>query len=257
MNKIEAAFKNKKLFIPYITLGDPTLEKTKDFILLLQKSGAGLIELGIPFSDPIAEGEVIQRANERALKQNINLDKIFTMLESIKAQVKVPLVFLTYINPLHHYGYDKFFKRCADTGVSGIITPDLPFEEHAEILEHAKKYGVDIITLVSPTSSAERIKNIADAASGYIYLVSSMGVTGVRSEITTDISKITSEIKKHTKVPVAVGFGISTPQQVKLYAQIADGVIVGSAIVKLVEQYGTAADSHIEQYVKEMASALN
>ncbi|MCL2389207.1 MAG: tryptophan synthase subunit alpha [Elusimicrobia bacterium] len=256
MSKIQAAFKNKKLFIPYITVGDPDLNSTKNFILALQEAGAGLIELGIPFSDPVAEGPVIQRANERAMTNNITPEDIFKMLESIKHEIKVPLAFLTYLNPVLNYGYDNFFKRCTEVGVAGIITPDLPFEEHSEIKNFTDKHNIDIITLASPTSSNERLEKMAKAARGYIYLVSSMGVTGERNVITTDIKAITSEIKKYTDVPVAVGFGISTPEQARDISKAANGIIVGSAIVKLIEAHGTKAAPHIAAYTQNMVNAI-
>ena len=256
MSKISAAFKNKKLFIAYIMAGDPSLAKTKEFILAARRAGAGLVEVGIPFSDPVAEGEVIQRANLRALKQKINLDKVFDMVASIKDKINIPLVFMTYLNPVFNYGYEKFFKQCARCGVSGVIIPDMPFEEQGEIKPAAAKNGVDVLTLVSPSSSDARIKAIAENAQGFIYLVSSYGVTGVRKNINTDISAIVKKIKRHTDVPVAVGFGISTPEQAAEFAKHADGVIVGSAIVKIIENYGPAAAPRVEKYIKSMCKGL-
>ncbi|AKL98081.1 tryptophan synthase subunit alpha [Endomicrobium proavitum] len=257
MSKITEAFKNKKLFIAYLMAGDPALEKTAEYILTLQNAGAGLIEIGIPFSDPIAEGEVIQGANIRALSNSIKLNDIFDMLVQIKDKITVPLVFMTYINPLFVYGYDKFFAMCEICGISGVIVPDLPFEEQDEIKSIMKKYGIDIITLVSPTSSKERTKNIAENAQGFIYLVSSMGVTGVRSNITTNIKSIVAEIKKNTDIPVAVGFGVSKPAQVAEFSKYADGVIVGSAIVRIIEEFGENAAKPLSEYVKNMVKALS
>jgi len=256
MSKISAAFKNKKLFIAYIMAGDPSLAKTKEFILAAGRAGAGLVEIGIPFSDPVAEGEVIQRANLRALKQKVNLEKVFDMVLSIKDKTDIPLVFMTYLNPVFNYGYEKFFKRCARCGVSGVIIPDMPFEEEREIKPYAVKNGVDVITLVAPSSSGARIKKIAENAQGFIYLVSSYGVTGVRKNINTDISAIVKKIKRYSDIPVAVGFGISTPAQAKYFASCADGVIVGSAIVRIIEDKGRAAAPYIEKYIKKMSAGL-
>lgn len=255
MSKIGNAFKNGKAFIPFITVGDPTADKTVEFVLEMERAGADLVELGIPFSDPTAEGVVIQDANIRALKNGITTDEVFDVVRRIREKTQIPLVFLTYMNPVFHYGYEAFFQKCNELGVDGMITPDLPYEEKGEVQEVAKKYDVDIISLIAPTS-AERIRMIAKEATGYIYVVSSMGVTGVRSEIKTDIKGIVDEIREVTNVPVAIGFGISTPEQARKMAALSDGAIVGSAIVKIIEQYGADAGSHVYQYVKSMKEAL-
>jgi len=256
MNRICDAFRDKKAFIAYLMAGDPSLEKTGEYILAMQEAGADLIEIGIPFSDPIAEGKVIQRANLRALAEHTTADRLFEMLEGINGKVSVPLVFLTYLNPVIHYGSDRFFRRCRDCGVSGIIIPDMPFEEQAELLDCSEKYGVEIVTLVAPTSD-ERIERIAKAARGFIYLVSSMGVTGVRSKITTDIPSLVATVKRVSDIPVAVGFGIATPEQAKEYSRVADGVIVGSAIVKIIEEHGGEAAKALDAYVREMKAAVS
>lgn len=256
MSKIAEVFKNKKLFIPYIMAGDPSLETTREIILAAQRAGAGLVEIGIPFSDPVAEGEVIQRASERALAAGTNIEKVFKMVSSLKGEIKIPLVFMTYLNPVLNCGYEKFFTACAANGVSGIIIPDLPFEEQAEVKPFAHKHGVDVITLVAPSSSDERIKAIAENAAGFIYLVSSYGVTGVRQNISADIEGIAQKIKSYTAVPAAVGFGISTPAQAKKFSQISDGVIVGSAIVKIIEVHGASAPPEVEKYIKQMCVAI-
>ena len=255
MSNIEQAFKNGKAFIGFLTGGDPSIEKSKEFALEMIRAGADLVEIGIPFSDPIAEGPVIQEANIRALNAGATVEKIFTLVQDLRKETKVPLVYLTYLNPVFHYGYDNFFKKAGLCGLDGIIIPDLPFEEQAEVREAASKYGVDIISLIAPTSEA-RIKQIAANASGYIYLVSSMGVTGVRSEITTDLDSIVKSIRSVTKVPVAIGFGIHTPDQAAKMASAADGVIVGSAIVKIIAEHGNAAGPHVYDYVKRMKAAL-
>jgi tryptophan synthase alpha chain len=256
MNNIAKAFQNRKAFIGFVTGGDPDIEKTKEFALEMIRAGADLIEIGSPFSDPIAEGPVIQEANIRALGNGATVEKLFTLVQDLRKETHVPIVFLTYLNPVFHYSYDAFFKKASFCGLDGIIIPDLPFEEQAEAREAASQNGVDIISLIAPTSEA-RVKEIAQNASGYIYLVSSMGVTGVRGEITTDLDSIVKTIRSVTKVPVAIGFGIHTPQQSAKMARIADGVIVGSAIVKIIAEHGRAAGPHIYRYVKEMKEAAN
>lgn len=255
MSDLKRAFKNGKAFISFLTAGDPSVDKTGEFILKLQEAGSDLIEIGIPFSDPIAEGEVIERANLRALDAGATTDKIFEMVKSLRGRVNIPLVFLTYMNPVIAYGTDRFFKNCNECGVDGIIIPDLPFEEKGEILEVAAKYAVELVTLIAPTS-CERIRMLAKDAKGFIYVVSSMGVTGVRAEIKTDLSSIISDIREVTDVPVAVGFGISTESQAAEISKISDGVIVGSAIVKIIEQYGDDAAKYLFDYVSGMKNAV-
>ena len=258
MIKIKEAFENKKAFVGFLTAGDPSLEKTEEYIIEMEKAGASLIEIGIPFSDPIAEGPLIQAANVRALSAEggCTTGMIFEMVNRVSKKVSIPLVFLTYLNPVFKYGYDTFCKKCSEMGVSGLIIPDMPFEEKSELASIAEKYGVDIISLIAPTS-ADRISMIAKEAKGYIYLVSSMGVTGMRKEITTDIAGIVSHIREVTDTPVAVGFGISTPEQATKYANLSDGVIVGSAIVKIIAEHGENAGKYIYEYVKSMVDAIS
>ena len=256
MSKIKNAFKNGKAFIAFLTAGDPSIEKTEEFILEMVKGGADLIEIGIPFSDPIAEGAVIQSANVRALNAGTTTDKVFELVKSVRTKTDVPIVFLTYLNPVFKYGFDRFFKTCSETGVDGIIIPDMPYNEKSECFAVAEKYGVDIISMIAPTSD-QRIKEIASQAKGFVYVVSSMGVTGVRSEITTDLNTILKSIKSATSTPTAIGFGISTPEQAKEMAKIADGVIVGSAIVKIIEKYGDEAGTYLYEYVKSMKSSIS
>ena len=256
MSKIAEAFENGTAFIGFLTAGDPTIDKTVEYILAMEEAGCDLIEIGIPFSDPMAEGVVIQDANVRALKHDTTTDDVFDIVRRVRQKSDVPLVFLTYINPVFFYGYEKFFKRCAELGVDGIISPDLPYEEKGEIADIAKDNGVDVISLIAPTSS-ERIKMIAADATGFIYVVSSLGVTGMRSEIKTDLGAILSDIREVTDLPLAVGFGINTPKQASEIGNIADGVIVGSAIVKLIEQYGENATGALKKYVKSMKEASN
>ena len=255
MSKIAKAFENGKAFIPFLTVGDPDGDKTVEFVLEMERAGADLVELGIPFSDPTAEGVVIQDANVRALKGGMRLKGVFGVVEKIREKSQIPLVFLTYLNPVFNYGYEAFFAKCQELGVDGMICPDLPYEERGEVEEVAEKYGVDLIALIAPTSE-ERIQMIAKAAKGYIYIVSSMGVTGVRSKITTDIGRIVEAVRKVTDVPCAIGFGISTPEQAHEMAALSDGAIVGSAIVKIIAQYGEDAAPHVYEYVKAMKDAL-
>jgi tryptophan synthase alpha chain len=240
MSNIQKAFMHGKAFIGFVTGGDPTEAKSCEIILQMAEAGADLIEIGIPFSDPIAEGPVIQAANIRALASGCTVDSIFRIVETVRKKIETPLVLLTYLNPVYHYGYDAFFARCAQTGVDGIIIPDLPYEEKNELSGVTAAHGVDLISLIAPTS-ASRIREIAADAKGFLYLVSSMGVTGVRSEITTDLSTMVELARSVCPVPIAIGFGISTPTQAAMLANIADGVIVGSAIVKIVETYGEQA----------------
>ena len=256
MSKIANAFQNGKAFIGFLTAGDPTIDKTVEYILAMEEAGCDLIEIGIPFSDPMAEGVVIQDANVRALKHNTTTDDVFDIVRRVRLQTDVPLVFRTYINPVFFYGYEKFFKRCNELGIDGIISPDLPYEEKGEIAEIAKKNDVDVISLIAPTSK-ERIQMIAGEASGFIYVVSSLGVTGMRSEIKTDLGAIISDIRDVTDIPVAVGFGINTPDQAREIGNIADGVIVGSAIVKIIEENGENATEALKDYVSSMKKASN
>ena len=255
MSNIASAFKNGKAFIPFITCGDPDLETTGKIIREMVANGADLIELGIPFSDPTAEGPVIQAANIRALAGGITTDKIFDFVAELRHDVKIPLVFMTYANVVFSYDAERFMARCCETGVGGIILPDLPFEEKDEFSSICKQYGVDLISLIAPTS-ADRIAMISKEAEGFIYIVSSLGVTGVRSQITTDISSIVQVIRENTNVPCAVGFGISNPEQAAKMANYADGVIVGSAIVKQIAQYGKDASGPIGKFTSEMKKAI-
>ena len=255
MSNLKQVFENGKAFIAFLTAGDPYAEKTVDYILAMKEAGADLVEIGIPFSDPTAEGVVIQDASIRALRAGMTTDKAFGIVEKVREKSQIPLVFMTYLNPVFHYGYEKFFARCESVGISGIIIPDLPYEEKGELDEIAKNHGVDVISMIAPTSR-QRIQMIAKEASGFIYVVSSMGVTGVRTNIETDIDSIVASIREVTDVPAAVGFGISTPEQAAKMAAASDGAIVGSAIVKIVEKYGDKAEDELREYVKSMKDAL-
>lgn len=255
MSRLQEVFGKGKAFVAFLTAGDPTAESTVNYILKMEQAGADLIEIGIPFSDPTAEGAVIQEASLRALKGGMTTEGVFHIVEEVRKRSRVPLALMTYLNPVFHYGYEAFFARCRSLGVDGIIVPDLPFEEKGEAEEVAGRFGVDVISLIAPTSM-ERIRLIAKEAKGFIYVVSSMGVTGVRSQITTDIAGMVKEIRAVTDTPCAIGFGISTPKQAGEMAHYADGVIVGSAIVKLIEQYGEAAGEEIYRYVSDMKAAI-
>lgn len=253
--RISEVFQEGKAFIPFITCGDPSLEVTEQIVYAAEEAGADLIELGIPFSDPTAEGPVIQAASLRALSGGVTTDKIFEMVERIRKKTRIPMVFMTYANVVFSYGTERFAKRAAELGMNGMILPDVPFEEKEDFDHICKKYGLDFISLIAPTSKA-RITQIAKEAEGFVYCVSSLGVTGMRSEITTDIGAMVNLVKQEKKIPCAVGFGISNPEQAKKMALKSDGVIVGSAIVKLCETYGTDCVPYIRQYVKEMKDAI-
>lgn len=255
MSRIKTAFQNGKAFIPFLTCGDPDLETTGKLVRAMAENGADLIELGIPFSDPTAEGAVIQQANLRALSDGVTTDKIFAMVEELRKEVSVPMVFMTYANVVFSYGSEKFISTCARIGIDGLILPDIPFEEKGEFDAICQRYGLDLVSLVAPTSQ-ERIDMIAREANGFIYVVSSLGVTGVRSSITTDIKAIVARIKENTAIPCAVGFGISTPEQAKKMAEQADGVIIGSAIVRLIAQYGRKSLGPVADYVRSIKEAI-
>lgn len=256
MSNINKAFDHKKAFIAFLTCGDPDLATTAKLIETIAAAGADLIELGIPFSDPTAEGPVIQGANKRALENGVTTDQIFAMVQEVRKTVTVPLVFMTYANVVFSYGTERFLKTAAQIGIDGLILPDVPYEEKEEFAPSCKKYGLDLIPLVAPTSK-ERIAMIAKEAVGFVYCVSSLGVTGMRSEISADIGAMVALIKEVTDIPTAIGFGISTPEQAAAMAAKADGVIVGSAIVKLIEKYGTKAAPYVFDYVKAMKEATH
>ncbi len=255
MSRLTQTFHRGKALITFLTARDPDLATSESLILSMADAGADIIEIGIPFSDPIAEGKVIEAANLRALSGGVTPEDVFVMVERVRAKTDVPLVFLTYVNPVFTYGYERFFTRCRNVGIDGIILPDLPFEERGELLSNAKESQVDVISLIAPTSE-QRIAQIASAATGFIYLVSSLGVTGVRSEIKTDLGAMVSTIRSASDTPVAVGFGISTPEQARDIALVSDGVIVGSAIVKIIERYGTEASTPVSAFVRSMKEAL-
>lgn len=255
MSDIKKAFENGKAFIPFITAGYPDLETTEELLIGMSESGADIIEIGIPFSDPIAEGVVIQEADLQALKGGVTTDKIFDMVKSIRPQIKSALAVMTYMNPIFVYGTERFMQKCSECGISAVIVPDVPFEEKEELQPYCDKFGIDVISLIAPTSH-DRIKTIAKEAQGFVYCVSSLGVTGVRKEITTNVGEMVDLVKSVNDVPCAIGFGISTPEQAKKMAEYADGVIVGSAIVKIVGKYGRDSLEPVCEYVKSMKDAI-
>lgn len=253
---IEKAFNHGKAFIAFLTCGDPDLDTTKNLIKTLAAAGADLIELGIPFSDPTAEGLVIQEANLRALSGGVTTEKIFDMVREVRKTVRIPLVFMTYANVVFSYGTERFLQTAGEIGMDGLILPDVPFEEKEDFAPDCRRYGLALIPLVAPTSN-ERILKIAKEAEGFVYCVSSLGVTGMRNEITSDVGAMVRLVREATNIPVAIGFGISTPEQAAKMAGKADGVIVGSAIVRLIGQYGRNAAPYIADYVKAMKAAIN
>lgn len=256
MNRIAKAFAGGKAFIPFVTAGDPSADKTVEYILEMEKAGADLIELGIPFSDPTAEGPVIQAANERALAGGVTTDQIFDMVRRLRTELTVPMVFMTYANVVFSYGTERFISTAADIGMDGLILPDVPYEEKEEFAPTCRRYGLDLISLIAPTSE-DRIAMIAREAEGFLYCVSSLGVTGVRTEITTDVGRMVHLAKAaNPEIPCAIGFGISTPEQAAAMAQVSDGAIVGSAIVKLFAKYGREAVPHVAEYVRNMKKAV-
>lgn len=254
MSKINSAFAGGKAFIPFITCGDPDLATTAACVREMVKSGATLVELGIPFSDPTAEGEVIQAANLRALNGGTTTDKVFELVKDLRRDVKIPLVFMTYANVVFGYGAEKFISTCAAIGIDGLILPDVPFEEKAEFLPTCRKFGVDLISMIAPTSE-NRIAMIARESEGFLYIVSSLGVTGTRNEIVTDLAPIIKIVRENTKIPCAIGFGISTPEQAKKMAELSDGAIVGSAIIKILARHGKNSVPKVGAFVREMVRA--
>lgn len=254
-NKISQAFEGGKAFIPFVTAGDPDLETTGKLLIAMQEAGADLIEIGIPFSDPVAEGPVIQDADMRALAAGTTVDKIFDMVGSLADKLVVPLVFMTYINPVYVYGMEKFAQKTKECGVAGLIVPDVPYEEKREICDVFEQYGLTVISMIAPTS-ADRVRMIAEEAEGFVYCVSSMGVTGVRTEISTGISGLIEQVRSVKDIPCAIGFGISTPEQAEQMAAISDGAIVGSAIVRIVAEHGRDSVPYVREYVASMKQAV-
>lgn len=249
---------SRKAFIPFITVGDPDMETSEKLVRAMAENGADLIELGLAFADPVAEGPVIQEADNRALAAGTNTDKLFDMAARVHRDTSVPLAIMTYINPVFVYGPDRFMKRCKESGICALIVPDMPYEEKGDLQGYCTEYGVKLVSMVAPTSKS-RVSMIASEAEGYIYVVSSMGVTGVRSgnEFSGNLQEIIGAIRSVTDVPCAIGFGISTPEQAVKMGSIADGVIVGSAIVRIVAEHGRDSVPYVVEFVKSMREALD
>ncbi|NLJ56207.1 MAG: tryptophan synthase subunit alpha [Firmicutes bacterium] len=256
MSKLQQVFSKGKAFIPFITAGDPSLEVTERLMFKMAEAGADLIELGVPFSDPIAEGPVIQAASERALAAGVTTDKILAMVGRMRKSCQVPVALMTYVNPIFTYGTERFLKKCQAVGIAAVIVPDVPFEEREELLPFCPTYGVDLISMIAPTSN-RRIRMIASEAQGFIYCVSSLGVTGVRHKIGSIVEQMIKQVKEVKEIPCAIGFGVSQPEQAKELARFADGVIVGSAIVKIIGQYGAGCVPHVVEYVRSMKNSIN
>jgi len=256
MSRVKEALVGKKSFIGFLTAGDPCIEKTEDFIVEIANAGAAVVEIGIPFSDPIAEGPVVQEANVRALSApgGCTTDMVFDMVAKASKRVDVPLVFVTYLSPVYKYGYVRFCAKCKETGVDAIIIPDLSYEEKGELVEEAKKYDIDIISLIS-TNSGDRIKMIAEDSTGYIYILPSAEHVA-EGEISSKLVETVARIRKITDTPVVIEFGANTPEQIARYSDIADGIIIETRIVKLIEKYGNDAGSHIYDYVKKMVDSI-
>ena len=255
MSRISEAFKNNKVFIPFITGGDPDIETTRKILYVLNEAGAGIIEIGIPFSDPIAEGPVIQEASQRALEAGTTTDSLFELVKEVRADIKIPILFMTYANVVFKYGADKFADRCNECGIDGMIIPDIPYEEKAEFTDICKAHDISFISMIAPTSK-DRVQMIAKEAEGFIYCVSSMGVTGVRSDFSNNLDEMIKSVREVTDVPVAIGFGISTPEQAAKMAALSDGAIVGSAIVRIIAEHGTNAPAAVKEYVTKMVQAI-
>ncbi len=251
---IELREKNEKALITYVTSGDPDLDTTYNLVLEKERAGADIIELGIPYSDPLADGPVIQRASERALKSGTNIDSVFQLVKRIREKTEIPLVFLVYFNAVYRYGMERFLENCREYGVDGLIIPDLPMEERKEINELMKDYPIDLIPLVAPTSE-DRIKEVVSEGNGFVYCISSNGVTGTRSEFQVDLEEFMNKIKKYTTLPLAIGFGISDEETVRNLKGICDGVIVGSAIIKKIEE--GIKEGNIENRVFEFVNNLH
>ncbi|MFU0832314.1 MAG: Tryptophan synthase alpha chain [Oscillospiraceae bacterium] len=260
MNRIDRTFeqlqeKKEKALICFVTAGDPDLETTEQLIPAMFDAGADLIELGVPFSDPVAEGPTIQKASQRALDGGATLPKIFELVRRVRKNTEKPILLMLYLNSIYGFGKDRFFSLCQECGVDGVIVPDMPFEEHDEIQQEADRAGVYSISMVAPTSHG-RIAKIASQAQGFLYCVSSTGVTGTRSSFNTDFQSFFGLIRAHAKVPCAVGFGISGPEQAGKMAEYCDGVIVGSALVNLIERDGKNAVKPVSEFVQSLKQAL-
>jgi len=255
MSKIREAFSSGKVFMPFITGGDPNIATTEKLLYALYEEGAGIIEIGIPFSDPVAEGPVIEAADERALKAGCTVDKLFDLVRHVRADIKIPILFMSYYNPIFAYGNSRFLDNCALCGLDGLIVPDLPFEERGELLDPCRSRGLELISLIAPNSE-DRIKFITEDADGFLYCVSSLGVTGVRSELGSAAQEMIKLAKQVKDIPCAVGFGVSTPEQAHEISLFADGIIVGSAIVRIIAEHGPNCVEPVRKFAREIKNAI-
>lgn len=260
MNRIDKTLnelknRGEKALITFVTAGDPDLDTTEKLVLEMFENGSDIVEIGVPFSDPVAEGKVIQEASLRSLSHGTNLTEIFGTVENLRKKTDKPILLMMYINTIFRFGTERFFKLCREKGVDGVIVPDLPYEERDEIRSFADDNGIIPISLVAPTSH-QRIENIASDARGFLYCVSSTGVTGTRSKFSTDFDEFFGEIKKSCKVPAMVGFGISGPEQAAKMGSYCDGVIVGSAIVDIVGKHGKDSVQKVGEFVHSLKGAL-
>jgi len=256
LNKLKE--EKRKALITYISAGDPSLDKTMELVLTMEKAGADIMELGIPYSDPLADGPVIQRASIRALSKGINIDYIFSMVLNLRCKTEIPLVFLIYYNTIFSYGIEEFLNRCKECGIDGLIIPDLPLEERKILNEMMKDYPIDLIALVAPTSN-NRIKEIVEGSSGFIYCISSKGVTGTRETFDEELKAFMEDVRRYSKIPLAIGFGISDEKSVRNLKDLADGLIVGSAIIKQIEkgiELGNI-EGRVFEFVKSLREAID
>jgi len=256
MSKINKVFNNGKAFIPFITVGDPDIETTEKLIYALEEAGCDLIELGIPFSDPTAEGPVIMNASERALQNGVCTDDVFDLVKRVRVKSQIPLAFMTYANVIFSYGIENFAKKAESIGLDALILPDVPYEEKGEFETVFSSHNVDFISMVAPTSD-NRVKMISKEAKGFIYCVSSLGVTGERSSFSSNLQNLIETIKSNNpEIPCAIGFGISNAQQAYNMAKISDGVIVGSAIVRIIEKYGKDCIPKVFEFSKNIKDTI-
>ncbi|MCL2760752.1 MAG: tryptophan synthase subunit alpha [Desulfuromonadales bacterium] len=254
---LKLAKEKDKALITFITAGDPDLKTTEQIVPLIAEAGADIIELGVPFSDPMADGAAIQKSSQRALASGTTLTKLLASVKNIRKHSDVPILLMGYYNPIYHYGLERFCKDAAKSGVDGVLIVDLPPEEADEFINFTQKSNIDLIFLLTPTSDKERIRKVTKIARGFIYYVSVTGITGARTSVADRIEQMIANIRKETKLPIAVGFGISTPEQAKAVSKIADGVVVGSALVKLFEQYsGNKLSTELTKAIKALKSGI-
>lgn len=255
MSNVKRAFSRGKAFVPFITAGDPDLDTTYKLVLAMAEEGADLIELGIPFSDPMAEGPEIMGANERARRGGVTTEDVFALVERLRGVTDIPLAFMTYANVVFSRGTEKFISRMEKLKMDALILPDVPYEEKAEFAPVCKKHNIDFISLIAPTSD-DRCVTIGREATGFLYCVSSMGVTGERARLGGEVGNLIRRVKAVSDIPCAIGFGISGPEQAAAMAAVSDGVIVGSAIVRLIATYGRDSEPYVRKFVRSIVAAI-